>query len=420
MPIRTIAIVGCGPAGLAAALFLRSDGHRVTLFDQFPEPRPIGSGLMLQPTGLAVLAALGLQQAIAAHGTVIHRMCGKAVPSGRTVLDVAYDPAGLGRHGLAVHRSALFGVLYREVLKQGIAIETSRRITAVDPSGHGGAALIDDNGRSHGPFDLVVDAGGLRSPLSADARAGARMRQLPFGALWASLRWPGAPFADHQLEQRYRRADMMVGVLPIGRPDLTQERQAAFFWSLPADGYDAWRAAGLEIWKDQVRSIWPETDVFLRQITDADQLTMARYCHVTLRNPYGAAVAHIGDSAHATSPQLGQGANMALLDAAALACAMRERSEIDQALLRYHQLRRMHVTLYQAVSAIFTPFYQSAGPLLPVIRDHILWPLSRVPPAPAILSALARGQLIDPLPALGLSGSLAALDTDNRHAAPTR
>ncbi|MFZ1681270.1 MAG: FAD-dependent oxidoreductase, partial [Rhizobiaceae bacterium] len=51
-----IAIAGAGPAGLATALFLRRDGHRVTLFERFAEPRPIGSGLIVQPTGQKVLA----------------------------------------------------------------------------------------------------------------------------------------------------------------------------------------------------------------------------------------------------------------------------------------------------------------------------------------------------------------------------
>ncbi|TIS71130.1 MAG: FAD-dependent oxidoreductase, partial [Mesorhizobium sp.] len=47
-----IAIAGAGPAGLAAALYLKRAGHRVTIFERFDEPKPVGSGLILQPTGL--------------------------------------------------------------------------------------------------------------------------------------------------------------------------------------------------------------------------------------------------------------------------------------------------------------------------------------------------------------------------------
>ena len=54
-----IAVVGAGPGGLSTALFLSRAGHRVTIFERFSTPHPVGSGLMLQPTGLAVLDALG-------------------------------------------------------------------------------------------------------------------------------------------------------------------------------------------------------------------------------------------------------------------------------------------------------------------------------------------------------------------------
>ena len=60
MKALSVGIAGAGPAGLAAALFLARDGHHVTLYDQFEAPRALGSGLILQPTGLAVLRELGL------------------------------------------------------------------------------------------------------------------------------------------------------------------------------------------------------------------------------------------------------------------------------------------------------------------------------------------------------------------------
>ncbi|NEU34098.1 NAD(P)-binding protein, partial [bacterium LRH843] len=69
-----IAIAGCGPAGLASALLLHRDGHRVTVFERFDTPRPIGSGLMIQPTGLAVLRELGLERELTAHGAPIARL----------------------------------------------------------------------------------------------------------------------------------------------------------------------------------------------------------------------------------------------------------------------------------------------------------------------------------------------------------
>ena len=134
---------------------------------------------------------------------------------------------------------------------------------------------------------------------------------------------------------------------------------------------------------------------FLDGITDKAQLTPARYSHGTLRRPYQGRLVHIGDAAHRASPQLGQGANMALLDAQALALAL--RLPLDEALPAYHRSRRWHLGLYQTLSAAFTPQYQSHSRALPLMRDHLLSPLSRTWPLPRILSSLVSGDLIPPI-----------------------
>src|SRR5688572_24070236 len=105
----SIAIVGCGIAGMAAALFLACAGHRVALFERFETPRPVGSGLLLQPLGLAVLDRLGLGDGIRRAGARIDRLYGLTHPGGRRILDVGYDGIGPGLAGLGIHRTSLFG-----------------------------------------------------------------------------------------------------------------------------------------------------------------------------------------------------------------------------------------------------------------------------------------------------------------------
>jgi salicylate hydroxylase len=223
-------------------------------------------------------------------------------------------------------------------------------------------------GDAAGPFDLVVDALGTLSPLAA-----ASPRPLSFGALWATLDWSGT-FNARALEQRYHCASRMVGVLPIGRMPNQPGAKAAFFWSLRGRDHPAWIAAGLEPWKAEVRALWPETAPLLDQIVDPDQLAFARYCHRTLASPIGPGILHLGDAWHATSPQLGQGANMALLDAAALDSSLSEAGSLAEALTAYVDRRRRHVQLYQLLSWAFTPFYQSDGNILPWLRDHLVAP----------------------------------------------
>lgn len=408
----TIAIIGCGTAGLAAALLLERAGHTVTLVERFNEPQPLGSGLILQPSGLAVLDALGLTAPLIAAGSRIDRLFGLNAVTGSVVLDVRYAALKRERFGVGIHRAALFEALFAAVQKRPIAIETGVEIGDIDPAANGKVSLAAASGRCIGPFDLVVDASGTRSPLLGHAIRPATRVPLSYGALWANVPLAGTAFDRHALEQRYRRASVMVGVLPIGRPDGEPEPQAALFWSLKADALDAWRSAGLAAWKAEVERVWPVTAPLLAHITEPEQLTFANYRHQTLPRPYGRRIAFIGDAAHSTSPQLGQGANMALLDAYALAVALSDAADLDAALLRYAQLRRWHVRLYQAASRMFTPFYQSDSVVLPLIRDRVVPPLARLPGIDRMLALLVSGLIGDPLRRLGLKEPAIAAESD--------
>jgi 2-polyprenyl-6-methoxyphenol hydroxylase-like FAD-dependent oxidoreductase len=189
----------------------------------------------------------------------------------------------------------------------------------------------------------------------------------------------------------------MAGVLPIGKPHDKSPPQAAFFWSLKRADLAQWRTRGLEQWKSAVIDLWPDTRSLLESIEYPDQLTFAQYDHYTARQPYSTRLVHIGDAAHATSPQLGQGANMALLDALALARSLETHAKLADALPAYARMRHWHVRLFQWASAIFTPFYQSDSRALPWARDWIAAPLSRLPIGDAVLARLVSGMTTSPL-----------------------
>ena len=386
---RTIAVAGAGIGGLAFGALAARSGDRVVIFDQFEAPRPVGSGLVIQPVGQSVLDAVGAGAAARAMGQSITRMVGHEARNGRRVLDVSYDLRGTGRFGLGIHRAALFDCLLNAARKAGAEIHAGHRIKARD-----GQRLVFDAQPPDGPFDLIVDAAGAASPLSP-----LHARPLNYGAIWGTVPWPETNLPDDKLTQRYRAASTMIGALPIGRLPGNTVPLAAIFWSLPAAFHPAWRHTALETWKSKVAAVWPEFAPFLHTITDHDHMTMARYSHGTLRRPASDGIAHIGDAAHHASPQLGQGANMALLDAYALWSAL-ARHSLDDALNAYVKGRRWHVAAYQGLSAVFTPLYQSDSRALPWLRDRVLMPVSRIPPAPRILSRIVCGDLLPPLGSL--------------------
>ncbi len=379
-------------------MLLHRLGHRVTLFERFAAPRPIGSGLMIQPTGLAVLRALGLDGRLLAAGARIDRLRGETTNPRRIVLDVHYKALRGAAFGIGVHRATLFAILHDAVSAARLAIEGDRTVSGSSLLADGRRRLDLAGGRSEGPFDLIVDALGTRSTLAPPAG-----RELAYGALWSTLDWPdGAGFDGHALEQRYRRASVMAGVLPLGCGVEQGACKAALFWSLRADRLQAWRDAGLAAWKAEVANLWPALTALLDQIDTPDQLTFARYAHRTLPAQAEPGLIHIGDAWHSASPQLGQGANMALLDAYALMLGLDRHDDIASALAAAVAMRRSHIHLYQALTAFFTPVYQSDSRVTPFIRDRLVGPFSRLWPATWIQAALVSGTIGNPLRRLAL------------------
>ena len=136
--------MGAGTAGLAASALLKRDGHDVAIYERFSTARPVGAGLLLQPTGLAVLATLGLDKAAIARAAPIRKLHGTS-GSGRTVFDVSYAHLAAHLHGLGIHRGVLFGLLHDTVIAAAVPIATGTAIAALDYRS-GLPRLIDERG----------------------------------------------------------------------------------------------------------------------------------------------------------------------------------------------------------------------------------------------------------------------------------
>jgi 2-polyprenyl-6-methoxyphenol hydroxylase-like FAD-dependent oxidoreductase len=375
-PLR-IAIAGAGTTGLASAAFLKRAGHDVRVFERFEVPRPLGAGILLQPTGLACLARLGLDREVIALGARIDAIEGKT-GSGRSVLDMAYADLAPHYFGLGIHRGALFAILYLEVERLAVPITAGAAVSGSRIEARG-RLLIDSAGCEHGPFDLVVDATGLRSPLRAEVAPDDRERRFAWGALWSAVPLPASWTMRNTLRQRYDGAALMIGVLPIGRLPSEDHDLAAFFWSLRADQYDAWREAGVEAWRCRVLAAWPAVEPLIATLQRPEDFTFATYSDLTVRGPCGDHLAIIGDAAHCTSPQLGQGANLGLADALTLACCLDQSNTLGEALQNYAAERRRHVRFYQHASRWLTPFFQSDSRVAGGLRDLAFGPMGRLP-----------------------------------------
>lgn len=381
-----IGIVGCGIGGMAAAIALKRGGHDVTLFERFDRPAPVGAGLLLQPSGLTALSALGLRDEIEVLGARVTALRGRT-PGGRLVLDLSYARWVENCYGLGVQRAALFGVLHRAVVKADIPIQSGVEIVRIDTPSR--PVMVDAEEKTHGPFDLAIIANGAASALRDDLLPKARAPLYPWGAIWTVRADPHGAW-DDVLAQVYAGARVMIGVLPVGSASSGQGKHVALFWSLREDEHDSWRRAGADAWKAKVASYWPAAAALLEGDLDFSALPYARYRDVQAW-PWGkGATLLLGDAAHATSPQLGQGANLALADAVALAAAMKTTG-VAPAIAHYRRARAAHVAWVQFMSAALTPVFQSRSALIGWMRDWLLAPLSRCWPFSRLMLATLSG-----------------------------
>jgi len=375
LPEPTLAIVGAGVAGAAAAVRLAERGIAVTLYEAVPEPRPIGAGLLLQPTGQRVLATMGLLDDALALGVRVDRLFGDT-PSGRTVLNMSYRRFQPQAYGLGMQRGAPMGLLWRRVRELGVPWHCGAAVQEFEQDA-GGVTLRFAGGATVRHSALIL-ANGSFSKLREGMKVAQRARLFPWGAVWTVL--PAPPgFPQIELRQRFRSASQMLGLMPVGKAAADDaERGINLFWSLPVAELDGWQQRiGLGHLKQQMVDLFPDVAPLLAGLHDAAQLREARYADVHMARWHDGRVLTIGDCAHGMSPQLGQGANMALIDAHELAAEV--GGDWPGVFERYTHRRRAHLRFYGQASRGLTPMFQSHAVVAPWLRDRFFGWGGRLP-----------------------------------------
>lgn len=363
-----IAVVGAGITGTAVAALLSDRGYAVTLFEQASPCGPVGAGILLQPPGQAVLARMGLLDAIAARSARVG-VLNAATAAGRTLTWLPYAELGEGVHGFGVRRGVLFEALLARCRSAGVTVREGARVVGRRHDAAGVFVELD-SGESAGPFGGVVACDGAGSRLREASGLPFRSRTYAHAAVW--FVGPNGAVTD-RLYQVVDGPDRLVGLLPTG------EGSCGFFWGERADRFGAMRAGGLERWRERVVGLCPQAAETVAAVGSFDEMTFATYRHVTLRRWHDGATLFLGDAAHATSPHLGQGASLGLVDAWAFAEAVKESDSFAGACRLYDRRRRETVAYYSLLTSLLTPFFQSDNPILSFGRDLALPVLPRLP-----------------------------------------
>ena len=356
-----IAVIGSGSAGPASASLLARQGHRVTLFEKAPRMLPVGAGFMLQPSGMEVIKQLGCYDRVIQETQQIDSLYCET-SSGKTLLDLYYKDVNDEMFGAGTQRATFLSILLDVCRQEGVEIQWANDITSIALEKN--KRVLRSAEAVYGDYDLVLICNGATSTLRSQLPIKQSVKTYPWGALWY-IGKRTADFAPNQLWQVVEETDILNGFLPTG----TSEDLLSLFYSIQISELDHIRSLSLQSWKDSIIRTAPQAESFLEQIQSIEQLQAAKYNDVVLSQWHDERVAILGDAAHALSPQLGQGVNLALQDAAALAEAIQQHNSLPDALAAYSRNRKKQVKFYQFATRMMTPFFQSNYPPLGLLRN---------------------------------------------------
>jgi 2-polyprenyl-6-methoxyphenol hydroxylase-like FAD-dependent oxidoreductase len=371
-----IVVAGGGIAGMTAALLLASAGASVRLLEQVAAPAAVGAGILLQPNGLAVLDALGLGEALR---RAAWRTPPAAIrdPTGSVLLELPLPDFGGGLdHGLVLRRSHLYGVLLAAVhAHPAIQVELGTQVRWASPDGTVRSCRQGQGESVEAAIsaDLVVGADGAASTVRAGGNFGAVARAT--GARYGRALVPGA---GHELGWgEYWTPLGLFGTAPLG-DDST-------YLYLDATAPPVARALAqrdLEGFRREWAAALPLATAALAGLGGLDGLLVNEVVRVDCRRWVDGRLVLVGDAAHAMAPNLGQGANSAIVDAVVLAAELAAAQPLPQALGRYAARRRPAVGRVQDAADRLARLSRVSHPVLRWGRDVALRRVGRLVTGP--------------------------------------
>ena len=323
MSSRRAVVVGAGIGGLTAALALHRSGWAVQVLERAERLEPVGAGISLWPNALHAFETIGVAEQLRSR-VALAGPSGVRRPDGRWLARTDVGAAVQSRFGaplVVVHRAELVGLLVdalpQDALHLGVTVQ---------------GAEIDGL-----EADVVVAADGIRSTVRDSVLpSGPRPRYAGYTA-WRMVVPAQTPTLE-AFETWGGDGDRFAAV-PMGADHWYCYATAKVPAGQYADAPGAELARRFRGWHEpipQVVTSVPSADVLYQDVEELDRPMPAMHA---------GRVAFVGDSAHAMTPDLGQGGCMAVEDAVVLGWLLRDAREqpaVQEALAAYtaQRLRR--------------------------------------------------------------------------------
>lgn len=352
-----VLIIGGGIGGLATAVALQQVGIEATVFERAAELQEVGAGLSLWSNAIKALGRLGLAEDVIAHGSIINR-AQTLTASGRLLSEAPIGDISrvAGAPSICVHRADVQAVLARAVND----IHIGKACVGIEEDEAGVTVRFADGRRERGT--VLIGADGIRSVVRAHLHGPFAPRPAGYVAYRGMARFtlPDDPLDRSRLAMG---PGSQAGILPCG-PGRTY-----WFATAPATGQmiDP-KAEALASFRDWL-------PLLPRVIEATEPAAVLRHDVFDLPSvwPWGRGrVSLLGDAAHATTPNLGQGACQAIEDAIVLADTLRRRGPTAEGLREYEGVRRARTERIVRLSRQMGRMLQWKTPLAVWMRNRVL------------------------------------------------
>lgn len=328
-----VIIIGAGMGGLSAAIALKRIGYDVHVYEQVVEIRPVGAAISVWSNGVKCLNYLGLEKQVAALGGAMDGMAYVDGLSGEAMTQFSLRPLveQVGQRPYPVSRAELQAMLLREFGAERVHL--GMKLVDVQDDGRQVTATFADGTAASG--DVLIGADGTHSTVRGYVLGSQPQRRYAGYVNWNGLVGIDESIAPATQWTTFVGEGKRVSVMPIAGD------RFYFFFDVPLPlglpnergQYQALLGEYFKGWarpvQDLIARIDPATTNRV-EIHDIDPfMTWTR-----------GRVALLGDSAHGTTPDIGQGGCSAMEDAVVLAIALQTNTlGVEDALVRYQDRR---------------------------------------------------------------------------------
>lgn len=360
-----VLIQGAGIGGLTLAIALQQRGYKVKLVERSAGLAEIGAGIWMAANPMQVFARLGFAEKVIDAGWTVKVLRLQDSKSGEiqttNMSEIAQE---YGFETIALHRGVLQRVLF-EQLEEG-AVRFGCEVESVTQSGDQVLAKFSDG--SYCTTAIVVGADGFNSQIRYLAGLGGEKRYSGSSSYRALAR--GAPIlaaeAEHEAYEIWAKG-CRVGFSKINPDD--------YYWYMTFDAPAGQTSSGSEMRTHAetiFRTHFPQWIGLLQGTRTEDILRTDIGDLKRLMHWSRGRIGLIGDAAHATTPNLGQGGAMAVEDALVLADAFKELGLNESAWKRFEQLRRKKVDWTVSTSWFIGKICHLSNPLFRSLRNIAL------------------------------------------------